>query len=135
MSSCQAYCTRGVSEPKRPSGISRSPEWKITLSGEYEIPLGRFGSLTPRVQWAWQDDTYFRAFNREFDLQEAYHQTDAKLIWSSPEQRWEAEVFVTNIEDEAPKQNILIGSRNFGAPPFAWYGPPRFYGVRVGFKY
>jgi iron complex outermembrane receptor protein len=115
--------------------LSRSPEWKITLSGEYEIPIGRFGSLTPRVQYTWNDDTYFRAFNRDFDLQEAYHLTDAKLIWISPEQRWEAEVFVTNIEDEAPIQNLFVGARSNGAPPIVWWGPPRFYGFRVGFKY
>jgi len=115
--------------------LSRAPEWKILLAAEYEIPLGGWGSLTPRVQYAWQNDTYFRAFNKDFDLQEPYHQTDAKLIWSSPEQRWDAEVFVTNIEDEAPIQNLFIGARSNGAPPVAWWGPPRFYGFRVGFKY
>jgi iron complex outermembrane receptor protein len=115
--------------------LSRAPEWKVMLAAEYEIPLARLGSLTPRVQYAWQDDTYFRAFNKDFDLQEAYHQTDAKLIWSSPEDRWEAEVFVTNIEDEAPIQNLFIGARSNGSPPVVWWGPPRFYGFRVGFKY
>ncbi len=115
--------------------LSRSPEWKVTLSAEYEIPLGRFGFLTPRVQYTWQDDTYYRAFNKDFDLQKDHHLTDAKLIWRSPEDVWAAEIFVTNIEDEAPKQNILVGSRFFGAPPLAWYGAPRFYGVRVGLKY
>jgi iron complex outermembrane receptor protein len=115
--------------------LSRAPEWKVTLSGEYEIPIGRWGSLTPRVQYSWNDDTYFRAFNQDFDLQEAYHQTDAKLIWTSPEQHWEAEVFVTNIEDEAPIQNLFVGARSNGAPPVVWWGPARFYGFRVGFKY
>jgi outer membrane receptor protein involved in Fe transport len=115
--------------------LSRSPEWKLTLSGEYEIPLGRFGSLTPRVQYTWQDDTYFRAFNRDFDLQEAHHLTNAKLIWTSPEQTWTVEAFVENIEDETPKQNILIGPRQIDSPPLVWYGPPRFYGVEVGFRY
>ncbi len=115
--------------------LSRSPEWKITLSAEYEIPLARYGSLTPRVQYTWQDDTYQRAFNREFDLQEKYHKTDLKLIWRSPEGRWDAEIFVQNIEDEAVKDFILIGSRVFSAPPLAWYNEPRFYGVRVGFRY
>jgi iron complex outermembrane receptor protein len=115
--------------------LSRSPEWKLTLHGEYEIPIGRFGSLTPRVNYSWQDDTYFRVFNRDFDLQEAYHKTDAKLLWESPEQRWSAEVFVENIEDNAIKDYILIGSRAFQSPPLAWYSAPRFYGVRVGFKY
>jgi iron complex outermembrane receptor protein len=115
--------------------LSRAPKWKITLSGGYDVPIGRFGTLTPRVQYTWQDDTYFRAFNRSFDLQEDYHLTDLKLEWHSPEERWDAEVFVQNIEDEAPIQNVLVGPRGFGSPPFAWYGPPRFYGVRVGFKY
>jgi iron complex outermembrane receptor protein len=115
--------------------LSRAPRWTITLSGGYDIPIGRLGTLTPRVQYTWRDDTYFRAFNRDFDLQEAYHLTDAKLEWRSPEERWDAEIFVQNIEDEAPKQNILVGSRNVGSPPLAWYGPPRFYGFRVGFRY
>ncbi len=115
--------------------LSRAPQWKVTLSAEYEIPLGPWGTLTPRVQYLWQDDTYYRAFNRDFDLQEAHHLTDAKLIWRSPEGRWEAEVFVTNIEDEAPKQNILVGPRFFGAPPLSWYGAPRFFGARLGFRY
>lgn len=115
--------------------LSRSPEWKYTLSAEYEIPIGRFGSLTPRVQYTWQDDTFFRVFNAGFDLQEDYHLTDLKVVWTSPEQTWSVEAFVQNIENEAPKQNILVGPRQFGSAPLAWYGPPRFYGMQVGFKY
>jgi len=115
--------------------LSRAPKWKTTLSAEYELLIGRFGSLTPRVQYTWQDDTYFRVFNRDFDLQEAYHLTDLKLIWTSPESRWSVETFVQNIENETPKQNILIGPRQFGSAPLAWYGPPRFYGMQVGFRY
>jgi outer membrane receptor protein involved in Fe transport len=115
--------------------LSRAPRWKLTFSGEYAIPLGRFGQLIPRAQYTWTDETYFRVFNRDFDRQEPFHQTDAKLIWRSPEERWEVEAFVENIEDEAPKQNILVGARAFGSPPLAWYGPPRFYGVRAGFRF
>jgi iron complex outermembrane receptor protein len=115
--------------------LSRSPKWKYMLSGEYEIPLGRLGSLTPGVKYSWTDDTYYRVFNRDFDLQEAYHTTDVKVTWNSPERRWTAEAFVDNIENNATKDYILIGSRLFGAPPLAWYGQPRFWGFSVGFKY
>jgi iron complex outermembrane receptor protein len=116
--------------------LSRSPEWKVTLSAEYEIPLGSsYGTLTPRVQYTWQDDTYFRVFNQSFDLQEDFHQTDLKLIWTSPEDTWEVEAFIQNVEDEAQKSNILIGPTQFGSPALAWYAPPRFYGIRVGFRY
>jgi len=115
--------------------LPRAPEWSLTLAAEYAIPLGDWGTLTPRVQYYWQDETYFRPFNRDFDLQEAFHKTDLKLIWTSPSELLEAEVFVDNIEDEAVVQNLLIGSRVFGSPPFAWYGDPRTYGVRLRFHY
>jgi iron complex outermembrane receptor protein len=115
--------------------LSRSPKWKMTFSAEYEIPLGNYGTLTPRGQYTWVDDTYFRVFNRDFDLQDDYHKTDLKLTWRSPEERFTVEAFVDNVEDDAVVQNILVGSRTFGAPPLAWYGEPRFYGVRLGFRY
>jgi hypothetical protein len=41
----------------------------------------------------------------------------------------------TNIEDEAPKQNLFLGARSNGAPPVVWWGAPRFCGFRLGFKY
>ena len=115
--------------------LSRSPEWKFTFSAEYDIELGDYGRLTPRVQYTWQDDTYYRVFNRDFDEQDDFHKTDLKIVWTSPEERWTAEAFVENIEDETVKQNILIGSQITGSPPLAWYNEPRFYGFRVGFRY
>ena len=141
------------------NNLSRAPEWTYTLSAEYDLFLGPYGNLTPRVQYYLQDDTWFRAFNRTpqnsgggnceaiglprskcggspvNDLQEGYHHTDIKLIWTSPAERWTAEAFVLNLEDNAVYQNVLIGSAVLGNPGFAWYGPPRTYGFRVGFRY
>jgi iron complex outermembrane receptor protein len=115
--------------------LSRSPELKWNIGGEYEIPLGRFGALTPSIQYSWQAEAFYRVFNTEFDKQDAFHKTDLRVLWTSPEEHWEAEVFVSNVEDEAVKQNILVGPRAFGSPPLAWYSEPRFYGFRIGFKY
>jgi iron complex outermembrane receptor protein len=115
--------------------LSRSPELKWNVSAEYDIPLGRFGTLTPGFQYAWQDDAYYRVFNRDFDLQKAYHETNASLSWLSPEETWEIRTFVNNIEDDAIKQNILISPSTFGSIPLAWYGEPRFYGAQISFKY
>jgi iron complex outermembrane receptor protein len=115
--------------------LSRSPKLKWNLSGEYDIPLGRFGTLTPSVQHVWQDDAYYRVFNRDFDLQEAYHETSASMSWISPENMWQVRAFVNNIQDNAIKQNILISPATFGSIPLAWYGEPRFYGATISFKY
>ena len=142
--------------------LSRAPEFSYTLGVEYDIYLGRYGTLTPRIQYYWQDDTWFRAFNRTpensgpncpeiygrtarqraavcgsivNDLQESYHYTDIKATWRSPGDRFWAEAAVQNLEDDAVYQNVVIGSGVLGNPGFAWYGPPRTYTFLVGFRY
>ena len=69
------------------------------------------------------------------DLQESYHFTDLKLIWRSPSESWTAEAFVQNLEDEVVYQNVLTGTPILDSPQLAWYGAPRIYGFRVGFRY
>lgn len=151
--------------------LTRSPEWTFSIGGEYDIYLGRFGTLTPRVQYYWQDDTWYRPFNRTLDnsgsnapcpvpglnggscrrdasgnstllnastaqdLQEAYHYTDVRLTWRSPSENWTAEAFVQNLEDEVVYQNVLVGTPLLQSPQMAWYGHPRLYGFRIGFRY
>ena len=115
--------------------LPRSPEWTITLSADYTFFLGNYGSLTPRVQYYWQDDTYYRVYNEPLDLQEAYHLTDIGLTWRSPQESWTVEGFVTNLEDDSIFQNVLIGSRAQDSPQNAWYGPPRLWGLRIGYRY
>ena len=44
--------------------LSRVPEWTFMIGAEYALDLGRFGVLRPRIQYYWQDDTWFRGFNR-----------------------------------------------------------------------
>ena len=107
----------------------------MTLAAEYTVYLGKYGSLTPRVQYYWNDDTYYRAFNEPEDLQEAYHLTDLKLTWRSPEEVWSVEGFVTNLEDDPIYQNVLVGPSSLDNPFNAWYGPPRLWGLRVSFDY
>ena len=146
--------------------LTRSPEFQYSIGAEYDIYLGRFGTLTPRVQYYWQDDTWFRPFNRTAansgpnapcpipggnrtgcsnglllgaadgrDLQASYHFTDVKLIWTSPTSNWTAEAFVQNIEDEVVYQNLLVSTPILDSPQMAWYGHPRIYGFRVGFRF
>ena len=50
-------------------------------------------------------------------------------------EKYTAEAFVLNLEDESVYQNVQIGSGLLANPGFAWYGAPRTYGFRVGFRY
>lgn len=44
--------------------LTRAPKLSYTLGAEYDIYLGRFGTLTPRIQFYWNDETWFRPFNK-----------------------------------------------------------------------
>jgi iron complex outermembrane receptor protein len=132
---CQQLGDRNGLDDYSGNQLSRSPELKWNISAEYDVPLGRWGTLTPGVQHSWQDDAYYRVFNTDFDLQEAYHETNLRMLWTSPEEKWEVEAYLNNLQDNAVKQNILIGPSTFGSIPLAWYGEPRFYGMRIAFKY
>ena len=46
--------------------VTRSPKLSYTLGAEYDVYLGRFGTLTPRVQFYFQDETWFRPQNKTF---------------------------------------------------------------------
>lgn len=139
--------------------LSRAPELSVTLGAEYDIYLGKFGTLTPRAQYYWQDDTFYRGFNRTpensgpncpaiapltklscgasivNDLQSSYYQIDIKTTWKSPDEKFWFEAGVQNLTDQLVYQNVLIGSALLGNPGFAWYGPPRTYTLTVGFRY
>lgn len=152
--------------------LTRAPKLQYSIGLQYDIYLGRFGTLTPRVQYYWQDDTWFRPFNRTLansganapcpvpglntggcqvrrsdgksillngsdgrDLQEAYHFTDLKLTWTSPSETWTAEAFVVNLEDQVVYQNVFVSTPVLDSPQMAWYGQPRTYGFRVGFRF
>lgn len=115
--------------------FSRAPKLTVTLAAEYTFYVGDYGSLTPRIQYYWNDDTYYRAFNAPEDLQEAYHLTDIKLTWTSPSEDWSIEGFVTNLEDDPIYQNVLVGPSALDNPFNAWYGPTRLWGMRANFNY
>ena len=76
------------------------------------------------------DDYSITALNDPFlDHQDSYTQTDVRLSWVSAEGKYNAELFITNIEDNFPK---LGGFYAFGG---MWIhsGPePQMYGLKFG---
>ena len=111
----------------------RSPKWSASFTAAYDIDLGNSGILTPYVQWAYRGSYFITALNDPFlDFQESFTQTDFRLLWQSTNGHLNAEVFVTNVENNFPK---IGGFFAFGG---MWIhsGPePRMYGFKLGYKY
>jgi len=115
-----------------------SPPKTMNLSFSQDFYFNDGWSLTPWVQWRWQDKMYFSLRNLDTphlsDAQKAYSQVDASLRLSAPggaKYPWHAELYVRNVADvraktwagiAGPQQTFTVAS----------YNDPRMIGIRVG---
>jgi iron complex outermembrane receptor protein len=78
-----------------------TPENKFSLGAQYRFDLGKgHGTLTPRIDFAWQDDTYTSALNTTGELVPAYSLVNYRLTWQSADLKWQAAFEATNVTDE-----------------------------------
>lgn len=112
--------------------VQNSPDITATLLGSYHIDLGDMGSLRPAVTVYISDD--YRADDAPFFFaeQDSFTKTDLSLTWRSLNQDWSVRAFVHNVEDEA----VLLKATRFGGDVATTdYGPPRTWGVTLGYRY
>jgi len=81
------------------------PKWKWTLGAQYEIQAGKLGSITPRIDAAYQDKTYAGStitINsiRTLNYLDSYTLVNARLTWQNPDKDLSASLEVTNLTDK-----------------------------------
>ena len=77
-----------------------TPEWKWSLGAQYEVPLGSAGSLTPRVDAAYQSAVYTNAVNGPTNKIDGYTVANARLTWRNEAEDLEVGLEVTNLFDK-----------------------------------
>jgi iron complex outermembrane receptor protein len=130
--------------------LPSSTPHRVTVNGQYTwefAPGNLIGSLT----YVWRDETYSSIFNRPFELQPAFDQVDARLVFQDADDRFTVIAFVKNAFDEdgyagvgADRLQTQLGTptptgegvlstgnlyRNFSLTP------PRTYGVELQYRF
>ena len=77
-----------------------TPKWKWSVGMQYGIPVGDFGTLTPRIDASYQSVTYSLAANDPLNRLPAYTVLNARLTFATTEGGWQAAVEVTNLTDK-----------------------------------
>lgn len=77
-----------------------TPKWKWSIGAQYEIDLGKIGSLTPRVDASYQSKIYTVSANRSSNRIDAYGVANARLTWRNAQEDLEVSLEVTNMFDE-----------------------------------
>lgn len=76
------------------------PEWKWSLGAQYVFDLGASGTLTPRVDVAFQDQVQAGAVATALNIIPSYTTANARLSWKNKAKDLEASLEVTNLTDE-----------------------------------
>ena len=103
-----------------------TPKWKASSGAQYEFRLPKGSSLTARVDVNYQDKMYTRIPITSASVVHAYTVSNARLMWHSASDTWDAAVEVTNLANRVYYTNALdlsaIGGVVTGniAPPREW---------------
>ena len=121
--------------------LLNSPRFKVSLTGEQTLPLGRWGSLTARYDGVWTDTTYYDAtaglglpnvqdlnfYPEDTIAQPAFWLHNLRLSYRLPGGAVEIAGFVRNIENKAYKTFAFDGS-TFNNTSIYFVGDPRTFG-------
>ncbi len=121
--------------------LSRAPEFTVALGATVGGPLGDgLGDLRLRSDFSFQDSAFFSPFNAPADRTSSYTNVNLRLLWTSENGKYNAQLFVTNLFDTAQEGNLLRGvgfvdEPGGGGQEFVTYRPPQQIGVSIGFDF
>ncbi len=94
------------------------PEWKWSLGAQYEIDLGDAGSLTPRIDVAYQAETFSgydgAGVNRLAQVLPAFTTANARVTWRNEVEDLSVALEVTNLTDEYYFYSVFDQRNNNG---------------------
>ena len=105
--------------------LANAPQWSLAGGTAYRLGLGRFGEVTARVDWSWQDSEYHDAVNDPRIRQSAFHLVNASFAFVPASGRWQLTVASRNLFDET---YLVTGNSAFNTPAAyveQVYGRPR----------
>jgi iron complex outermembrane receptor protein len=119
-----------------------SPRFKVSLTADQTVPLGRWGSVSVRWDGAWTDTTYFDATegvgipNAQGQIflpdntigQKAFWLHNLRMAYRPPTGNIEIAGWVRNLTDEAYR-SFSFNASNFQSTTIHFIGEPRTYGL------
>ena len=119
-----------------------SPKWTARFAGQYEWGLGNAGYLTMGAAARYRSEMALAVDNTPVNSdeklpgmwQEDYWLYDARLVWESADRKLNAGLYGQNLSDEVYKTDAQEFS-TFGGIRTAYFGAPRTYMFRVGWRY
>lgn len=109
-----------------------TPEWTLSVAGEYSHLLADGARLSGRVDYAYKTEQQRLSSNSPLAVQKGYPTLNARLAFASSSGNWEAAIFGDNLTDEEVMWWAFDARTVMNM--HASYAPPRTWGVSVKYK-
>ena len=113
--------------------FAQAPEWTASLSVAYNRTLASGATLSPRFDYTWTDEYTLATDYRNQNFQKPYGLLNFRLTYDSPDSRWQAAVFGTNLTDEYYMSSGFYSESN--QLNFVSLGRPREFGASLSFSF
>ncbi len=107
-------------------------KWSFGTQYEFNLPGG--GKLTPRVDMSYQSGYNTNADASLGSVVPGYHLGNARLTWTSPEEKWESAFAVTNVFDKTYYLSVFDLLASSGAK-YGTPANPREYSIEIKRKF
>ncbi|MCV2352292.1 TonB-dependent receptor [Paucibacter sp. Y2R2-4] len=117
--------------------LPNAPKYSFALNYGHDFEIGGGLRLSPSVGMRYQSRMYFSVRNLDNphigDYQDAYTNWNASLKLAGANDKWDVEVWGTNLSNNVVKN--WMGQGNAGGYTFNSYNPPRMVGLRATLNY
>ena len=128
--------SNGLTQDLSGNVLPNSPEHTLKIGIAYTFQMPSIGgSLTPRIDYYWQDDMAAREFNTAGDEIDSWDQWNASLIYQSDDGRWSARAWVRNLQDEDNVTGHYLTSDTSGFYRNYFLTEPRIYGASFRYSF
>ncbi|HTO39656.1 MAG TPA: TonB-dependent receptor, partial [Rhizomicrobium sp.] len=110
--------------------LPNAPPFTFSAGAQYSMPITADWAGTLRGDFYWQDDSWARVFNTEYDRIRGYSNLNISLILTS-QNGWQVMGFAKNVFNTTAITGAFLNSDDSGLTTNVFLTDPRLIGVRV----
>ena len=121
---------RGIETDLGGNELPNAPRWTVNVGAQYTFEFGDW-ELTPRADYYWQDKSFFRVYNTEYDRLESWDNLNLSATLMSPGDGLMFQAYVKNVFDDAPIVGAFTNSDDTQLTTNVFTLDPRIFGFNI----
>ena len=111
--------------------LPNAPRFTVSLGAQHTLYLPGSWDLTGRADWYWQDESFHRVYNTEYDRLQDWTNTNLSIWINKTDWGLKIEAYVKNVFDETPITGAFLNSDDTALTTNVFTLDPRLFGVSI----